>query len=81
MAARVPDMCCNFYLVKNHKIDKNSTTTKAREKRRTDLGFLQFKKFSDGCLTNLKAIKFYQIKLASDFYLQPSDLLGERASL
>jgi hypothetical protein len=27
-----PDMFCNFYFVKNHKIDKNSTTTKATEK-------------------------------------------------
>jgi hypothetical protein len=30
MAARFPDMFCNFYLVKNHEIAKNSTTTKAR---------------------------------------------------
>ncbi len=29
---------------------------------------------------NLKAIKFYLIKLAPDFYWQPSYLLGERAS-
>jgi hypothetical protein len=27
-----PDMFCNFYLVKNHKIANNLTTTKAREK-------------------------------------------------
>jgi hypothetical protein len=27
-----PDMFCNFYFVKNHKIAKNSATTKAREK-------------------------------------------------
>jgi hypothetical protein len=32
VAAWVPGMFCNFYLVKNHKIAKNSTTTKAREK-------------------------------------------------
>jgi hypothetical protein len=32
VAAWFPDMFCNFYLVKNHKIAKNSTTTKAREK-------------------------------------------------
>jgi len=30
-------MFCNFYLVKNHKIVKKSTTTKAREKTSTDL--------------------------------------------
>ncbi len=30
---------------------------------------------------NLKTIKFYLIKFATDFYQQPSNLLGERASL
>ncbi len=29
VAAWVPDMFCNFYLVKNHKIAKTSTITKA----------------------------------------------------
>jgi hypothetical protein len=33
VAALIPDMCCNFYLVKNHKIDQNSTTTKARKNK------------------------------------------------
>jgi hypothetical protein len=32
-------MFCNFYLVKNYKIAKNSTTTKAREKINTDVEF------------------------------------------
>jgi hypothetical protein len=32
VAAGVPAMFCNFYLVKNHKIAKNSITTKARKK-------------------------------------------------
>jgi hypothetical protein len=32
---------CNFYTVKNHKIAKNSTTTKAREKS-TALESLEF---------------------------------------
>jgi hypothetical protein len=36
VAAWFPDMFCNFYFVKNHKIAKNSTTTKAKEKS-TDL--------------------------------------------
>jgi len=31
-AALVPDMFCNFYLMKSHKIANNSATTKAREK-------------------------------------------------
>jgi hypothetical protein len=30
---------------------------------------------------NLERIKFYLIKLASDFYFQPSFLLSERSSL
>ncbi len=32
VAEWVPDMFRNFYLVKNHKTDKNSTATKAIEK-------------------------------------------------
>jgi hypothetical protein len=32
VAAFYPDMFCVFYFLKNHKIAKNSTTTKAREK-------------------------------------------------
>ncbi len=37
VAAWFPGMFWHFYLVKNHKIAKNSTTTKAREKIITDL--------------------------------------------
>jgi hypothetical protein len=33
VAALVPDMFCNFYLVKYHKIVNNSATTEAREKK------------------------------------------------
>jgi hypothetical protein len=32
VAAWVLDILCNFYLVKNHKIGKSSTATKATEK-------------------------------------------------
>jgi hypothetical protein len=42
VAAWFPDMFCNFYLVKIHKIVKNSTMTKAREKICTDLETLEF---------------------------------------
>jgi len=42
MAAWVPDMSCNFYLVKNHKISNNPTITKAREKISIDLESLEF---------------------------------------
>jgi hypothetical protein len=51
LAALFPDMFCNFYLVKNHRIADNSTTTKAREKIRTDLESLEF---FDVCLTKFK---------------------------
>ncbi len=51
VAALFPDMFCNFYLVKNYKIAKNSTTTKVREKISADLESLQF---FDVCLTTFK---------------------------
>ncbi len=33
VAARFPDVYCNFYLLKNPKIDNNLATTEAREKK------------------------------------------------
>jgi hypothetical protein len=36
VATWFPRMFCNFYLLKNHKIAKNLTTTKGREKISTD---------------------------------------------
>jgi hypothetical protein len=51
VSALVPDMFCNFYEVKNHKIvKKNSTTTKSTEKISTDLEAL---KFLGVCLTKI----------------------------
>jgi hypothetical protein len=41
VAALVPAMFCNFYLVKNHKIAHNSATTEAREKIGTHLESLE----------------------------------------
>jgi hypothetical protein len=38
----VLDMFCNLYLLKNHKIAYNSTTSKAREKLSTDSESLEF---------------------------------------
>ncbi len=35
VAALVPDMFCNFHLLKNHKIVNNSPTTQAREEMST----------------------------------------------
>ncbi len=54
------------------KIAKNSTTTKAREKITTDLESLEFQKISN---LNLKTSNL--IKLATDFYCQPSYLFTE----
>jgi hypothetical protein len=42
VAALVPNMFCNLYLVKNYKIAKNSKTTKAIEKISADLESLEF---------------------------------------
>jgi hypothetical protein len=47
VAARVSDMFCNFYKLKNHKIDVTLTTTEAREKVRTCLEPLEFKNYID----------------------------------
>ncbi len=43
VAALVPDMLCNFYIVKNHKIADNSATTEPREKQ-AHIGILRIKK-------------------------------------
>ncbi len=79
MAAWVPDVFYNFYLVKNYKKEKNSTTAKASEKISTDLESLEFWK-KNWCIFH-KIKKNYLIILATDFYWQPSYLLGERSSL
>jgi hypothetical protein len=54
VAAWVLDMFCSFDLAKNHKIDKNSTTAKAREKISMYLESLEFKEFFDVCWTKFK---------------------------
>ncbi len=67
VAAWVTDMFCNFYFAKNHKIAKNSKTTKAREKISTHLESLEFKKKFDICLTESK----------TNLYLSFTDILIE----
>jgi hypothetical protein len=53
VTARVPDMFCNFYLVKkSQNSQKNSTTTK--EKISTYLESLQLWEYFDVCLTKFK---------------------------
>ncbi len=56
MAAWVPEMFRNFYLVKSHKIADNSATAEAREKKSTDLESLEFVMYA---YLNLEIIKFY----------------------
>jgi hypothetical protein len=65
VAAWVLDMLCNFYLMKNHKIAKNSTTTKGIGKISTDLESLEF---FNVCLTKFKNNQILLIKLTTDFY-------------
>jgi hypothetical protein len=50
-AAWVPDRFCNFYLARNIKIAKNSTTTKVGDKISADLESSEFYKFLNACLT------------------------------
>jgi hypothetical protein len=47
VAALAPNMFSYFYLVKNHKIGKNLTTTEATEKISTDLESLEIWTFFD----------------------------------
>ncbi len=42
VAALVPAMFCNFYIVKTHNIADKSTTTEDKEKISTDLESLEF---------------------------------------
>jgi hypothetical protein len=41
VAAWAPDGISNFYLVKNHKMDNNPTTTKAKEEYNLRFGILR----------------------------------------
>jgi hypothetical protein len=45
VAALVPAMFCNFYLVKNHEIADNSAATEGREKISSDLESVKFYNF------------------------------------
>jgi hypothetical protein len=76
VAAGFPDMFCNFYLVKNHKIIKTQQPQKL-EKNKHRFGILRISSYV--CLTKFKKIKFHLIKLPTDFYWKPSYFLCERA--
>jgi hypothetical protein len=62
VAALFPDLFSNFYLVKNHKIAKNSTTTEAREKISTDLESLELK--NDVYFTKFKNNQIFLVKIS-----------------
>jgi hypothetical protein len=53
-----PDMFCNFYLVKDHKIAKKSKTNKTREREKIDV-----------CLTKFKNNNILQSKVSHIFLL------------
>jgi len=57
------DMFGNLYFVKNLKLVNKSTITKAKEKICPDVELWNFRKI----LIWVKKIKFYLIKLATDF--------------
>ncbi len=75
-------MFCEFNLVNIHKLANSSRTTKAREKNRHRFGTLRIleKKIMYIWL-NLITIKFYFMKLTTNFQGQPSYLLGQISSL
>ncbi len=81
VAALVPDMFWNFYLVKNNKIANNSAITQAREEISTYLESLEFQKFFDVCLTKFENYQILLNKIRHRFLVTKSYLVGERASL
>ncbi len=74
-------MFCNFYLVKNHKIENNSMTTKAGEKISTYSESLEFYKLFGIHFPKFKCNQFLLNKSSHRFLMQPSYLLGEGASI
>jgi hypothetical protein len=64
VAAWFPDMFCNFYLVKNREIAKNSTATTAREKIST---YLESLEFFDVCLTKFQSNPILLNKISHRF--------------
>ena len=66
-AALVPDIFCNFYLAKSHKIDNNSATADARDKISIDLESLGIQKIFDVCLTKVENYKNLLNKISHRF--------------
>jgi hypothetical protein len=68
VAALVPEMFCNFYLVKKHNFANDPTAAVAREKIIANLESLEFYNYFDAGLTKLKNNQtLLIINLATDF--------------
>jgi hypothetical protein len=60
-------MLCNFSIVKNHKIAKNSTTALAIKKYAQIWNPQNFKKYFDACLTKFKNNQILLNKISHRF--------------
>ncbi len=69
MVAWIPDMFCNIYLVKSHKIANNSATTEAREKISTVLESVEFYNFLNICLTKFENYQILLNKISHRFIM------------
>ncbi len=74
VAAWVPDMFFNFYLVKSHKIVVNSPTIEARVRISADLESLDFYNFFDVCLLKFENDQIL-LNLISYIFLVKTKLL------
>ncbi len=73
VAAWVPDMFCNFYSVKSHKIANNSAMTEGKVKMSTDLESLEYFMM---CLTKFENEQILLNKMSHRF-LVTTELFSE----
>jgi hypothetical protein len=67
VAARIPDLFYNIYLMKNHNIANNSTTTEVKVKSEDIFGIIRIFENMEVCLARFKKqSNFTLIKLATD---------------
>ncbi len=74
--ALVPDLFCNFYLVKIYKIANNPATTEAREKISTYLESLEFYKHFDLWLTKFENYQILLNKISHRFLMTTKLFIG-----
>ena len=67
VAAWVPDMFCNFYLVKSHKIANISATTEGTEKNKHIFGILKNRNFLNVCFTKFENYQILLNKISHRF--------------